>query len=390
MTIQNNISSEHKPVSFRELAKLKNENLENTEVKNEKPIDHQAVLLDHLKTVTETPGALTRADQRNLANVAEKSKLLSDPNDRKEREANEKFVAQLRAKRAKKENIVEAIKPVEINPAAAIPVKIQSAVAETDASGSTMLSDDLPAKVPELAKSSDVSIVPPAAENVAINTPATGAIMSETAAPMSEIAVETAKVSETIPPVSAAPIIPPLAEVAPPVVTIPAPVAEVSPPVVPIAEQFGVANVPLANVPVVETPVVVSAEPPVEIVAAPPIVQKVAAPIIPVVSTPEIKAPETVLPPVAPIIEEKTAEIGSEIPVTSLTEPVTDVVPPVAPLVSPVTEVAVSSPETSPVAMDTSTSHRNISSLPNDSFASAYAKVGGGGVELPVDEEKKK
>lgn len=400
MTMQNNISLEHKPVSFRELAKLKNENLENSEVKIEKPVDQRVALLDHLKTVTETPGVFSRTDQRNFANVAEKSKLLIDPNVKKEREANENYVAQLRAKRAKKENIVEVIKPAEINPVAATPAKIQPVVAEVDATGSTMLSDELPAKVLELAKSPDASIVPLVAENPLINTPNTGVIMSETAAPVTEIAVETAKAPEIAPLVADTPI--------------PAPIAEVASPVVSLAEQFGVADVPLADVPAVETPIVVPIEPPVETVAAPPVAQEVATPIVPVVPAPEIKVPETVLSPAtpiipvvsapeikvletvlspaAPIIEEKTAEIVAEIPVVPPTEPVAEVVPPTVPVpvIPPAIEVATSVPDVVPVAVNTSANHKNISSLPNDSLASAYANFGGGGVELPAEEEKKK
>lgn len=356
--------------------------------KIEKPVDQQAALLDHLKTVSETPGVLTRADQRILSNVAEKSKLATDVDAEAERKANEEFKAKLLARRANKDKNVGITTPVEIDSMAPIVPIAKPIVAKVDKSGSTMLGEDLPAISPLTIPSAQT-------ENAVINTPTTGAIMSETSAPISEIAVESAKVPEST-------------------ATVTGPqVGEAPPPIVPIAEQLGVANVPLADVPAPETPVVAPVKPPIE-VAAPPVVQEVTQP---VASVSEVKVPEVALAPVAPIIEEKTAEI---IPETPPVQPVTPTEETLAPKVlesnmpaenPPVTEAgAVASeaepakvPETPlpaetiiptaedvPAKTDTSTNHRNISSLPNDAPASAYANIGGGGVELPAEEEKKK
>jgi len=325
------------------------------------PVDSQAALLDQLRTVTEKPGALTRADQRNLANSAESAATTKSDEVAREREANEKFKAAVLAKRAKKESNMADLTN-------AISSETKPVMATVDQNGSTILDDEA---LPEIPKLEPITLE--TTENIPeVTTPP---IMSEGTPPLAEIVPEVKNIAST------------------PVATPVAPQPEV-----PFAEQFGVAEVPLVEVPkpaptVIETPVptpavevpIVMPTIPVTESIVPPITPAApeflpiadAMPVSPEVNTPVIAA-ESIAPlaePVAEPAEVSPAAVQEASPVVAAS-PTAEIVPPVV--------------EKAPVVVDTAANHKNISSLKEpEVLASAFANIGGGGVELPVEEEKK-
>ncbi|MEI7792571.1 MAG: hypothetical protein WCI57_03765 [Candidatus Berkelbacteria bacterium] len=361
MTLQNTNSERDQALARfhekKEIMRRLHKSSENTAPLADTQIDHSAALLNQLKQ-TEIPGNLTRSDQRVMQNVAVESKKIDISESVRQRELNDAYKAKVLAKRLNREatpTAVDSLKTSEI--ASQVQLETKPIVASVDQNGSTILDDNMFTKVPETVPAATVNTAP-ITQTIPImseGTPALTEIASEAKKPNDEFKEDLSVVEERLD-------------------TGPNPTTpdEIPANVLSLAEQFGVAPAkplaaPIAEVATPTTPILTPDSAEIPLVA-------------PTTST-EVPTPESAgTQPIVPPAIQQTAEIPAV------------VAPPTAPVA---TEGAVSNETVSPnsaspsLPVDNSANHQHISSLPDDSFSSQYANIGGGGVALPEEEVKK-